>query len=69
MRGCAPRRVMYSATQRERCERRLRGKKNLPQAIIWKAIISKTAARRALMSWFLARFHLAGFVHARAALE
>ena len=68
MRGCAPRRVMYSATQREMRAKAAR-KKKLPHAIIWKAIISKTAARRALMSWFLARFHLAGFVHARAALE
>ena len=65
MRGCAPRRVMYSATQREMRAKAAR-KKKLPHAII-KAIIS--AARRALMSWFLARFHLAGFVHARAALE
>ena len=56
MRGCAPRRVMCILN----AAKAARNKKTPP---------GKTAARRALMSWFLARFHLAGFVHARAALE
>ena len=59
MRGCAPRRVMCILNASEGCAE-YENKKTPP---------GKTAARRALMSWFLARFHLAGFVHARAALE